>query len=58
VRAFQQAASYPWVRQMVYYHFFETLPGTRWNSGVVKLDGRELEPYRALQRWGMQRPRR
>ena len=58
VRAFQQAATYPWVRQMVYYHFFETLPGTRWNSGVVGLDGRELRPYRALRRWGMQRPRR
>lgn len=57
VRAFKQAASYPWVRQMVYYHFVETPPGARWNSGLIDLDGGELKPYRALRNWSMRRPR-
>lgn len=50
-QAFELAASYGFVRQMTYYHLFETRRGVTWNSGIVRRSGHETPSFDALRAW-------
>ncbi|MGI8597226.1 MAG: hypothetical protein ACR2LY_08070 [Thermoleophilaceae bacterium] len=50
-QAFQLVASYGFVRQMTYYHLFETRRGVKWNSGIVRRSGQETPSFDALREW-------
>ena len=52
-QAFELAASYGFVRQMTYYHLFETRRGVKWNSGIVHRSGLETPSFEALRAWAM-----
>jgi hypothetical protein len=50
-QAFDLAARFGFVRQMTYYHLFETRPRVKWNSGLVRRNGQETPAFDALRMW-------
>ncbi|MBA2428138.1 MAG: hypothetical protein H0V55_00240 [Thermoleophilaceae bacterium] len=56
-QAFELASRFGFVRQMTYYHLFETRRGVAWNSGIVRRSGNETPSFDALRAWAKARAR-